>query len=165
MKKQNILFICTAMFLFASVIDGGSTKGKNLPVTAVKNDILKDTIRDTAAVLQEPPLLTVSPRILYGGWRGRDTLGHEVSFTFTETAAGEAAIFHVAVQVGKRSVTGVCSDWENNMCNLTLETKDLQNIRARWSFKYDGTWLIIQILDNQRIAGSNIFRLKKAGSR
>jgi hypothetical protein len=165
MINQNIYFACAAMFLFASVIDG-SQKGNILPVIPAKSDILKDTVKDTVAVPQAPQeLMTVSPRILYGAWHGKDTLGHEVSFNFTKPAEGVAAIFCVAVQVGKLSVSGVCSDWENNMCNLMVETKDLQNILSRWFFKYDGTWLTIEIGDNQRIAGSGIFMVKQTERR
>jgi hypothetical protein len=165
MKNKNRFIVCVAVFLFASVVDG-SPKGQILPVTPAKSDILKDTIKDTAVVPQEPQeLLTVSPRILYGVWCGKDSLGHKVTFNFAKPAEGIAAIFRVTVQVGKLSVSGVCSDWENNMCNLIVETKDLQNVLSRWFFKYDGTWLTVQIGDNQRIAGSGAFMVKQTEQR
>jgi hypothetical protein len=181
MKKTNVIFVVgAAMSFYTSTICGGPDQsgrsavgsgvrdtiaGKALSVTAVKNVILKDTLKDTVAVPQEmQQFQTVSPRILFGLWRGRDTLGREVSFTFVEIKAGEVGIFSVVVQVGKHNVSATCTDWENNMCNLMLNTKEVQNIQTRWYFKYDGTWLEIQIGDNQRIAGSNTFKLKKTES-
>ncbi len=137
---------------------------KNVSDTAAKQDIEKvsteDTLHDTASVAVELQPQVVSPPILYGVWYGKDTEGREVSCTFTEAKAGESSIFNVVICVGKINVTGNCTDWENNSCQLTLNTKEIQNIYARWLFRYDGMWLTIQTGD-QLIAGLKTFRLKK----
>jgi hypothetical protein len=122
-----------------------------------------------SALLEDPPqgseqpreVMTVSPRILLGCWKGKNSLGRKVIFTFSEPQEGQPAVFKVRIKAGGRRVAGICSFWENNMCDLKLETKDLQNIRSRWFFKYDGVFMTIQLGDGQMIAGSNIFNIKK----
>jgi hypothetical protein len=147
MKRALLSVICTATIICSGEV--GCNKHQSAG-------------SDSVPVAQQPvEVMTVSPRILIGRWRGKDSLGHKIIFSFKEPPAGLPEIIRVTVQSGKRRVSGVCTYWENNMCDLKLETKELQNIRSRWFFKYDGTFLTIQLGDGQRIAEANIFTAKK----
>ena len=162
-----LFFNCAALFRSSQInnkpgsLDVTSDSVSAAVDTAAKQYTSSSSTQDTMTMpAAEPQVLVVSPRILFGIWRGKDTTGREVMCTFTEAKTGESSIFNVVVCIGKISVTGNCDYWENNSCHLTLNAKEIQNIYSRWSFKYDGIWLAIHTGDHF-IAGVKTFRLKK----
>jgi hypothetical protein len=166
-KKTYLFGVCWVLIVISIIFAGGTLKssfesnviGNGKSGSEGSDSTLK---KDSVPVVEQPQVfMTVSPRILIGCWKGNDSLGQKVSFSFSDPLQGEPAVFHVNIRIGKRSVSGVCSYWENNMCNLMLGTNDLQNIVSRWFFKFDGTLMTIQLGDDQRVAGTNVFKLKK----
>jgi hypothetical protein len=158
-------FNCAALFRSSqtnnkSVVLNVKSDSSSAAVDTVAKPCTSNVSTQDIVRAAESQVLVVSPRILFGIWRGKDTMGREVLCAFTEAKTGESSIFNVVVRIGKINVTGNCTDWENNSCQLTLNTKEIQNIYARWLFRYDGMWLTIQTGD-QLISGLKTFRLKK----
>ncbi|MBN2189406.1 MAG: hypothetical protein JW699_08120 [Chitinispirillaceae bacterium] len=149
--KKTFSAVVRAAFIIVAIVAAGCSRAGD---PEQKNE----SVRSAEQPLE---IMTVSPGLLYGKWSGKDSLGRSYSFSFSEPPEGRPEILRVSIRSGRKNVSGICSFWENNMCDLKLETKELQNIRSRWFFKYDGTFLTIQLGDGQRLAESNAFTLKK----